>query len=86
MRFRLARNVQRVATDGTAMLFDQRDGGYFALNDSAVVVLDALISGEGEGVAVTRLVETYGIESCRAAADIAELTRDLIARRLLEAT
>ncbi|GGP72243.1 PqqD family peptide modification chaperone [Streptomyces abikoensis] len=83
MPFRLARGVERIDADGSPMLFNTRTGGYFALNDSAATALDALV-GHGEQEAATALVDTYGITTDRAAADIRDLTATLTGHRLLE--
>ncbi|MEU5437236.1 PqqD family peptide modification chaperone [Streptomyces sp. NPDC020719] len=84
MILRLARGVERIDADGSPMLFNTRTGGYFALNDSAATALTALI-GHGEPEGAAALVDTYGITTDQAAADVRALTESLTGHRLLEA-
>jgi hypothetical protein len=66
-----------------ALLFDGGRGGYFALNPTAMQVLEVLLADGTCEQAAEALAAAYAIPAERAHADVAALVDDLTGRHLL---
>jgi hypothetical protein len=69
--------------EGELVALDLRESRYLAINRSGRVLWAALAEGATRDQLVERLVEAFGIERARAAADVDAFTAELESRDLL---
>ncbi|MEV0621715.1 PqqD family protein [Nonomuraea sp. NPDC050404] len=79
MSWHLGPNVRRHGH----LLFDVEAGGYFALNPTAALVVDALIEGRSLAEAADKLSNAYVVTSTQAHADVKALVSQLSRADLL---
>lgn len=63
---------------------DIRNSSYLSANGSGLVIWRELAEGTTRVLLIERLVETFGVETDRAAADVDHFLADLRSRGLLE--
>lgn len=83
MQLRQENLTWQVAGDDVVVL-DLRGSVYLKLNGTGRVLWEALVEPRTDSELVTSLVEKYGIDEERAAADVAAFLEDLRRRDLLE--
>lgn len=69
--------------EGELVALDLRESRYLAINRSGRVLWAALAEGATRDQLVERLVQAFGIEHARAAADVDAFTAELESRDLL---
>jgi hypothetical protein len=70
--------------DGEAMLLDLRSSTYLATNPSGTLLWRRLAEGTTRDALVDALVETFGIPTAHAAADVDAFLEDCRARELVD--
>lgn len=80
---KLRQGIAVTTTEYGGVLLDEKDGSYWQLNDTGVIVVDALTAGLGPETAVERIVAEFDVERAEAESDVAELTRQLVEARIL---
>lgn len=69
--------------EGELVALDLRESRYLAVNRTGRVLWAALADGATRDELVERLVEAFGVERARAAADVDAFTAELASRDLL---
>ena len=69
--------------EGELVALDLRESRYLAVNPTGRVLWAALAEGTTREELIERLVESFGIEEARAAADVDAFTAELESRGLL---
>lgn len=69
--------------EGELVALDLRESSYLAVNRTGRVLWGGLAAGETRDELIERLVEAFGIERKRAAADVDAFTAELESRGLL---
>jgi hypothetical protein len=69
--------------EGELVVLDLRDSRYLAINRTGQVLWGALVEGATQDELIERLMEAFGIERARAAADVEAFTSELKSRDLL---
>jgi hypothetical protein len=83
MSYRLRSGVSTAQTDAGMALLDERNGDYFTLNPTGVLVLEALLAGGVPDDAVDRLMVEYEIDRVTATRDVTDLVEALESAKLL---
>ncbi|MEU9338862.1 lasso peptide biosynthesis PqqD family chaperone [Streptomyces sp. NPDC048290] len=73
MPLRINPDFTLTETDDSAVLLNERTGGYWQLNPTGARVLGDLLAGRTEEETATGLADAYGIPRERAVADVAHL-------------
>lgn len=77
MTLRFSPDVSTAKTDYGTVLLDERSGGYWELNPTGTLVVQTLLEGADEAVAVDALVAQFDVEPAQAEQDVAALVRGL---------
>ena len=85
IHFRLRAGVMRQTLGREIVMLDTELGEYFELNAIGADMLELLLSGHSEEHVVRQITEQFEVEAPRARSDFAELLRQLLERRLIEA-
>jgi Coenzyme PQQ synthesis protein D (PqqD) len=72
--------------DDEMIAIDVRESTYLTANDSGSLLWSALAAGTTRGELASRLVDAYGIDAEKAAADVDSFLNDLRERDLLDET
>lgn len=80
---KLRKGIAVTTTEYGGVLLDEKDGSYWQLNDTGVIVVGTLASGHTPEIAVERILADFDVERAEAEADVAELTRQLVEARIL---
>ncbi|MFJ4968947.1 lasso peptide biosynthesis PqqD family chaperone [Streptomyces sp. NPDC088755] len=80
---KLRKGIAVTTTEYGAVLLDEKDGSYWQLNDTGVIVVETLAAGHAPEAAVERIVAEFDVERAEAEADVAELTRQLVEAKIL---
>ncbi|MEW1615157.1 MULTISPECIES: lasso peptide biosynthesis PqqD family chaperone [unclassified Streptomyces] len=80
---KLRKGIAVTTTEYGAVLLDEKDGSYWQLNDTGVIVVETLAAGLAPEAAVERIVAEFDVERAEAEADVAELTRQLVEAKIL---
>ena len=84
MRLRLRQgDLDWREVEGELVALDLRDSRYLAVNRTGQVLWTALAEGATRDQLVERLIEAFGIDDARAAADVDAFTAELESRDLL---
>lgn len=84
MNIRFGANVRMQRVGDEAVLLDTDRGLYYSLNETAVLLLESLLSGSDQAMAIDCIVERFDITADEAAADLARLLDALHAQGLIE--
>ncbi|MFE2977962.1 lasso peptide biosynthesis PqqD family chaperone [Streptomyces sp. NPDC059258] len=80
---KLRKGIAVTTTEYGGVLLDEKDGSYWQLNDTSVIVVETLAAGRAPESAVERIVAEFDVERAEAESDVAELTRQLVEARIL---
>ncbi|MGW8485213.1 lasso peptide biosynthesis PqqD family chaperone [Streptomyces sp. NPDC055886] len=80
---KLRKGIAVTTTEYGGVLLDEKDGSYWQLNDTSVIVVETLAAGHAPEAAVERIVAEFDVERSEAESDVAELTRQLVEAKIL---
>ncbi|MFD3975596.1 lasso peptide biosynthesis PqqD family chaperone [Streptomyces cyaneofuscatus] len=80
---KLRKGIAVTTTEYGGVLLDEKDGSYWQLNDTSVIVVETLAAGQAPEAAVERIVAEFDVERAEAESDVAELTRQLVEAKIL---
>ncbi|MFI1223228.1 MULTISPECIES: lasso peptide biosynthesis PqqD family chaperone [unclassified Streptomyces] len=80
---KLRKGIAVTTTEYGGVLLDEKDGSYWQLNDTSIIVVDTLAAGHTAELAVERILATFDVGRAEAESDVAELTRQLVEARIL---
>ncbi|PCG83990.1 HPr-rel-A system PqqD family protein [Streptomyces sp. WZ.A104] len=80
---KLRKGIAVTTTEYGGVLLDEKDGSYWQLNDTSVIVVETLAAGHAPEAAVERIVAEFDVERAEAESDVAELTRQLVDAKIL---
>ncbi|MFD6799874.1 lasso peptide biosynthesis PqqD family chaperone [Streptomyces cyaneofuscatus] len=80
---KLRKGIAVTTTEYGGVLLDERDGSYWQLNDTSIIVVETLAAGQAPEVAVERIVAEFDVERAEAESDVAQLTRQLVEAKIL---
>ncbi|WP_411119399.1 lasso peptide biosynthesis PqqD family chaperone [Streptomyces sp. 058-1L] len=81
MKFR--KGIAVTTTEYGGVLLDEKDGSYWQLNDTSIIVVETLAAGQAPEAAVERIVAEFDVERGEAEADVAQLTQQLVEAKIL---
>ncbi|MER6195436.1 lasso peptide biosynthesis PqqD family chaperone [Streptomyces cyaneofuscatus] len=80
---KLRKGIAVTTTEYGGVLLDKRDGSYWQLNDTSIIVVETLAAGQAPEAAVERIVAEFDVERAEAESDVAQLTRQLVEAKIL---
>lgn len=80
---KLRKGIAVTTTEYGGVLLDERDGSYWQLNDTSIIVVETIAAGQAPEVAVERIVAEFDVERAEAESDVAQLTRQLVEAKIL---
>ncbi|MGC4905616.1 lasso peptide biosynthesis PqqD family chaperone [Streptomyces cyaneofuscatus] len=80
---KLRKGIAVTTTEYGGVLLDEKDGSYWQLNDTSIIVVETLAAGQAPEVAVERIVAEFAVERAEAESDVAQLTRQLVEAKIL---
>lgn len=83
MTVKLRKGIAVTTTEYGGVLLDEKDGSYWQLNDTSIIVVETLAAGRTPEAAVERIVAEFDVERAEAEADVAKLTQQLVEARIL---
>ena len=81
--FTVDEKISMVTTEYGVVVLNMKSGGYFELNQSGALVLDALVNGGDLANATRRLTDEYDIDEETARQDAAEILAELVSAGIL---
>lgn len=83
MTVKLRKGIAVTTTEYGGVLLDEKDGSYWQLNDTSIIVVETLAAGRTPEAAVERIVAEFDVERGEAEADVAQLTQQLVEAKIL---
>lgn len=83
MTVKLRKGIAVTTTEYGGVLLDEKDGSYWQLNDTSIIVVETLAAGRTSEAAVERIVAEFDVERAEAEADVAQLTQQLVEAKIL---
>ncbi|MFF0054939.1 lasso peptide biosynthesis PqqD family chaperone [Streptomyces microflavus] len=80
---KLRKGIAVTTTEYGGVLLDEKDGSYWQLNDTSIIVVETLAAGRTPEAAVERIVAEFDVERAEAEADVAQLTQELVEAKIL---
>ncbi|MBK3586315.1 lasso peptide biosynthesis PqqD family chaperone [Streptomyces microflavus] len=80
---KLRKGIAVTTTEYGGVLLDEKDGSYWQLNDTSIIVFETLAAGRTPEAAVERIVAEFDVERAEAEADVAQLTQQLVEAKIL---
>ncbi|MEV1091915.1 lasso peptide biosynthesis PqqD family chaperone [Streptomyces microflavus] len=80
---KLRKGIAVTTTEYGGVLLDEKDGSYWQLNDTSIIVVQTLAAGQAPEAAVERIVAEFDVERAEAEADVAQLTQQLVEAKIL---
>ncbi|WP_405507953.1 lasso peptide biosynthesis PqqD family chaperone [Streptomyces cyaneofuscatus] len=80
---KLRKGIAVTTTEYGGVLLDEKDGSYWQLNDTSIIVVETLAAGQAAEVAVERIIAEFDVERAEAESDVAQLTRQLVEAKIL---
>ncbi|MEV4875968.1 lasso peptide biosynthesis PqqD family chaperone [Streptomyces cyaneofuscatus] len=80
---KLRKGIAVTTTEYGGVLLDEKDGSYWQLNDTSIIVVETLAAGQPSEAAVERIVAEFDVERAEAESDVAQLTRQLVEAKIL---
>ncbi|MBT2378583.1 lasso peptide biosynthesis PqqD family chaperone [Streptomyces sp. ISL-111] len=80
---KLRKGIAVTTTEYGGVLLDEKNGSYWQLNDTSIIVVETLAAGQAPEVAVERIVAEFDVERAEAESDVAQLTRQLVEAKIL---
>ncbi|MBK5997097.1 MULTISPECIES: lasso peptide biosynthesis PqqD family chaperone [Streptomyces] len=80
---KLRKGIAVTTTEYGGVLLDEKDGSYWQLNDTSIIVVETLAAGRTPEAAVERIVAEFDVERAEAEADVAQLTQQLVEAKIL---
>ncbi|XQE90663.1 lasso peptide biosynthesis PqqD family chaperone [Streptomyces microflavus] len=80
---KLRKGIAVTTTEYGGVLLDEKDGSYWQLNDTSIIVVETLATGQAPEAAVERIVAEFDVERGEAEADVAQLTQQLVEAKIL---
>ncbi|MCX4654114.1 lasso peptide biosynthesis PqqD family chaperone [Streptomyces microflavus] len=80
---KLRKGIAVTTTEYGGVLLDEKDGSYWQLNDTSIIVVETLAAGQAPEAAVERIVAEFDVERAEAEADVAQLTQQLVEAKIL---
>ncbi|MFW3461198.1 lasso peptide biosynthesis PqqD family chaperone [Streptomyces microflavus] len=80
---KLRKGIAVTTTEYGGVLLDEKDGSYWQLNDTSIIVVETLAAGQAPEAAVERIVAEFDVERGEAEADVAQLTQQLVEAKIL---
>ncbi len=83
MTVKFRKGIAVTTTEYGGVLLDEKDGSYWQLNDTSIIVVETLAAGQAPEAAVERIVAEFDVERGEAEADVAQLTQQLVEAKIL---
>ncbi|MFB6424460.1 lasso peptide biosynthesis PqqD family chaperone [Streptomyces microflavus] len=80
---KIRKGIAVTTTEYGGVLLDEKDGSYWQLNDTSIIVVETLAAGRTPEAAVERIVAEFDVERAEAEADVAQLTQQLVEAKIL---
>ncbi|MFJ8401342.1 lasso peptide biosynthesis PqqD family chaperone [Streptomyces microflavus] len=80
---KLRKGIAVTTTEYGGVLLDEKDGSYWQLNDTSIIVVETLAAGQAPEAAVERIVAEFDVERAEAEADVAQLAQQLVEAKIL---
>nr|WP_202546195.1 lasso peptide biosynthesis PqqD family chaperone [Streptomyces sp. SID2119] len=80
---KLRKGIAVTTTEYGGVLLDEKEGSYWQLNDTSIIVVETLAAGQAPEAAVERIVAEFDVERAEAESDVAQLTRQLVEAKIL---
>ncbi|MEW2189790.1 lasso peptide biosynthesis PqqD family chaperone [Streptomyces microflavus] len=80
---KLRKGIAVTTTEYGGVLLDEKNGSYWQLNDTSIIVVETLAAGRTPEAAVERIVAEFDVERAEAEADVAQLTQQLVEAKIL---
>ncbi|MEV1047918.1 lasso peptide biosynthesis PqqD family chaperone [Streptomyces sp. NPDC049916] len=80
---KLRKGIAVTTTEYGGVLLDEKDGSYWQLNDTSMIVVETVGAGQEPAAAVERIVAEFDVGRAEAESDVAELVGQLVEARIL---